>query len=150
MLEKPAMRVLVAEDSVIYQRLVGNCLRDWGFSPIVAKDGTEAWEVLRRPDAPKLVLLDWVLPDLDGIELCQRIRQAASEGSYSYIIVLTGKSDQKEMLEAMQAGADDYIVKPLMSRPCGLGCQSGSVFSISRRNWCRPGNPCATLPPTMA
>ena len=112
MLEKPVMRVLVAEDSVIYQRLVGNCLRDWGFSPIMAKDGTEAWQVLRRPDAPKLVLLDWVLPGLDGIELCRRIREASSEGCYSYIIVLTGKSGQKEMLEAMQAGADDYIVKP--------------------------------------
>jgi diguanylate cyclase (GGDEF)-like protein len=112
MREKPAMRVLVAEDSVIYQRLVGNCLSDWGFSPIMAKDGTEAWQVLRLPDAPKLVLLDWVLPGLDGIELCRRIRQASSEGCYSYIIVLTGKSGQKEMLEAMQAGADDYIVKP--------------------------------------
>ena len=112
MLEKPAMRVLVAEDSVIYQRLVGNCLRDWGFSPIMAKDGTEAWQVLRRPDAPKLVLLDWVLPGLDGIEICRRIRQAGSDRPYSYVIVLTGKTGQKDMLEAMQAGADDYIVKP--------------------------------------
>lgn len=112
MLEKPAMRVLVAEDSTIYQRLIGNCLRDWGFSPTLVKDGKEAWETLRRPDAPRLVLLDWVLPGLDGLELCRRIREASSEGSYSYVIVLTGKSGQKEMLEAMQAGADDYIVKP--------------------------------------
>ena len=112
MLEKPATRVLVAEDSAIYQRLIGNCLRDWGFNATMAKDGKEAWEVLRHPDSPKLVLLDWVLPGLDGIELCQRIRQASSEGTYSYIIVLTGKSGQKEMLEAMKAGADDYIVKP--------------------------------------
>ncbi len=112
MLEKPAMQVLVAEDSAIYQRLVGNCLQDWGFSPIMAKDGTEAWQVLRRPDAPKLVLLDWVLPGLDGIEICRRIRQAGSDRPYSYIIVLTGKTGQKDMLEAMQAGADDYIVKP--------------------------------------
>jgi len=112
MLEKPAMRVLVAEDSVIYQRLIGTCLRDWGFAPTLVKDGKEAWETLRRPDAPRLVLLDWVLPGLDGLELCRRIRDASPEGSYSYVIVLTGKSGQKEMLEAMQAGADDYIVKP--------------------------------------
>jgi diguanylate cyclase (GGDEF)-like protein len=110
--ERTAMRVLVAEDSTIYQRLIGTCLRDWGFTPTLVKDGKEAWETLRRPDAPRLVLLDWVLPGLDGLELCRRIREASSEGSYSYVIVLTGKSGQKEMLEAMQAGADDYIVKP--------------------------------------
>ncbi|HZQ66916.1 MAG TPA: diguanylate cyclase [Terriglobales bacterium] len=106
------MRVLVAEDSQIYQRIVGRCLQDWGFVATVAKDGNEAWEVLRRPDAPKLLLLDWVLPDIDGIELCNRIRRAGAERSYSYIIVLTGKDGQADMLQAMEAGADDYIVKP--------------------------------------
>jgi diguanylate cyclase (GGDEF)-like protein len=105
------MRILVADDSPVYRTLVTRCLRDGGFEPMVVADGTKAWQVLRRADAPRLVLLDWVLPGLDGIELCRRIREEADQ-HYSYIVLLTGKDGQKHMLEAMQAGADDYIVKP--------------------------------------
>jgi two-component system, cell cycle response regulator len=87
-------------------------LRGWGFAVTLAESGAEASEILKQPDAPKLVLLDWVLPDLDGIELCQRIRQAGSSGPYVYVILLTSNEGHQKMLEAMQAGADDYLVKP--------------------------------------
>lgn len=106
------MQILVVEDSPVYRQLLTSHLQDWGFPFAVAKDGTEAWAVLQRPDSPRLVLLDWVLPDIDGIELCRRIRLASAGNSYSYIILLTGKDDKKDMLEAMRAGADDYLVKP--------------------------------------
>src|SRR5207253_5710147 len=78
----------------------------------LAETGSEAWRILEQPDSPKLVLLDWVLPDLDGIELCQRIRQAGASGPYVYVILLTSKEGRQNMLDAMQAGADDYLVKP--------------------------------------
>ena len=106
------MDVLIAEDSAVYRKLVSNYLNDWGFNLTVAKDGSEAWELLQRPDCPKLALLDWVLPDVDGVELCRRIRTAAPDRSYTYVILLTAKGDKKDMLEAMQAGADDYLIKP--------------------------------------
>jgi two-component system cell cycle response regulator len=70
----------------------------------------ESW---KQPDAPKLVLLDWVLPDLDGIELCKRIRQAGASGPYVYVILLTSKEGRQNMLQAMEAGADDFLVKPV-------------------------------------
>jgi len=104
------MRVLVVEDSAVYQRLIGDCLKEWGFSVTLAKDGLEAWKLLQRADAPKLVLLDWVLPGLDGLEICRRLRQPGN--NYSYVILLTGKNQRKDMLEAMQAGTDDYLAKP--------------------------------------
>jgi diguanylate cyclase (GGDEF)-like protein len=106
------MQALVVEDSAVYRKLIGDHLRSWGFGVTLAKTGSEAWQILEQPDAPKLVLLDWVLPDLDGTELCQRIRQAQSSGSYVYVILLTSKEGRQNMLEAMQAGADDYLVKP--------------------------------------
>jgi len=106
------MQALVVDDSVVYRKLIGDRLRGWGFAVTLAPTGSEAWDILQQPDAPKLVLLDWVLPDLDGIELCQRIRQAGSSGPYVYVILLTCKDGQQNMLEAMQAGADDYLVKP--------------------------------------
>jgi two-component system, cell cycle response regulator len=106
------MRVLVVEDSHVYRHLLTSNLDRWGFPFVVAKNGNEAWTLLQRADCPKLILLDWVLPDIDGIELCRRIRQSSSVNSYSYIILLTGKDAQNDVIEAMEAGADDYLVKP--------------------------------------
>jgi two-component system cell cycle response regulator len=106
------MQALVVDDSAIYRKLIGDHLRSWNFGVTLATTGSEAWQILEQPNSPKLVLLDWVLPDLDGIELCQRIRQAGSCGHYVYVILLTSKEGRQNMLDAMQAGADDYLVKP--------------------------------------
>ena len=106
------MQALVVDDSAVYRKLIGDHLRSWGFGVILAESGSEAWRILEQPNAPKLVLLDWVLPDLDGLELCQRIRQAGASSPYTYIILLTSKEGRQNMLQAMQAGADDYLVKP--------------------------------------
>ncbi len=106
------MQALVVDDSAVYRKLIGDHLRSWDFGVTLAETGSEAWRILDQPDAPKLALLDWVLPDLDGIELCQRIRKAGSSGPYVYVILLTSKEGRQNMLDAMQAGADDYLVKP--------------------------------------
>src|SRR5260370_28318478 len=106
------MQALVVDDSAVYRKLIGDHLRSWGFGVTLAETGSEAWRILEQPDSPKLVLLDWVLPDLDGIEVCQRIRQAGSSGPYVYVILLTSKEGRQNMLDAMQAGADHYLVKP--------------------------------------
>src|ERR1700693_4924844 len=106
------MQALVVDDSAVYRKLIGDHLRGWGFGVTLAETGADAWRILEQPDAPKLVLLDWVLPDLDGIELCKRIRQAGPSGPYVSVILLTSKEGRQNMLEAMEAGADDYLVKP--------------------------------------
>jgi two-component system, cell cycle response regulator len=106
------MRILLAEDSAVYRHLIVGHLKEWGFDLIIAKDGAEAWKVLQEPDPPTLVLLDWVLPEIDGIELCRRVREAALPGGYTYMILLTGKDGKGDLVEGMHAGADDYLVKP--------------------------------------
>jgi two-component system, cell cycle response regulator len=106
------MQALVVDDSAVYRKLIGDHLRSWGFGVTLAADGAEAKRILDQHDTPKLVLLDWVLPDIDGTELCKRIRGAGSPDTYTYVILLTGKDGRQNMLDAMQAGADDYLVKP--------------------------------------
>jgi len=106
------MRVLVADDSPVYRKLLATHLEEWGFSITITKDGAETWRLLERRDCPKLILLDWVLPGIDGIEICRRIRQVRDGSAYVYVVILTGKESKNDLLEAMQAGADDYLVKP--------------------------------------
>lgn len=106
------MQVLVVDDSAVYRKLIGDHLRSWGFGVSLAETGSDAWRILAQIEAPKLVLLDGVLPDLDGTEICQRIRCAGSSRPYIYVVLLTSNEGRQNMLDAMQAGADDYLVKP--------------------------------------
>jgi len=108
--------ILLAEDSPIYRHLIEAHLKEWGFDLACARDGKESWKLLIRPDAPRLALLGWVLPDIDGIELCRRLRDRSENDPYTYTIVLTAKSPKHEMLEAMDAGADDFLAKPFDPR----------------------------------
>lgn len=106
------MEILLAEDSAVYRHLITSHFKEWGFNLVCAHDGQEAWKVLTRPDGPRLALLDWVLPGMDGIELCRRLRCRPEGEPYTYVILLTGKSQKQEMLEAMDAGSDDFLAKP--------------------------------------
>ena len=107
------MRILLAEDSAVDRRLISGFLSTWGMEFVVAEEGTEAWNLLRGPDPPTLALLDWVLPGMDGIELCRRVRTLDSNGTYIYTVMLTGKDRKQNLLTAMEAGADDYLAKPV-------------------------------------
>jgi two-component system cell cycle response regulator len=106
------MQILLVDDSAVYRKLIGDHLKSWEFGVTVAETGAAAWRVLQQPTAPKLVLLDWVLPDIEGIELCRRIRTNALSDQYVYVVLLTSKEGQQNMLDALEAGADDYLKKP--------------------------------------
>ncbi len=105
------MRILIAEDDRINRRLLEVSLRDWGYEVVSAADGAEAWAMLQEDDAPPLVILDWMMPVLDGVEVCRRVR-AAPEPHLTYIILLTAKGQIQDVVAGLEAGADDYIVKP--------------------------------------
>jgi two-component system, cell cycle response regulator len=110
--EKRAGSILLAEDSALYRRMIETHLGEWGFDFTCARDGKEAWKLLMERDAPRLALLDWVLPEIDGVELCRRLRDRSEGEPYTYVILLTAKTHKHEMLEAMNAGADDFLGKP--------------------------------------
>jgi len=105
-------RVLLVEDSPIYERIITGHLRNWGFEATTAQDGEEAWELLQQPNSPRLVLMDWVMPKMDGVELCRRLRKLPSAFPYTYTLLLTGKDSRADLLKAMEAGVDDYLAKP--------------------------------------
>jgi diguanylate cyclase (GGDEF)-like protein len=105
------MRVLIAEDDLITRRVLSMMLTGWGYQVVTVGDGNAAWEVISRPDAPRLMLLDWEMPGLDGVEICRRLRGMASE-PYIYVLLLTGRESHKDLIVGLDAGADDYLTKP--------------------------------------
>jgi len=106
------MKILIVEDSYIERTKLGSFLKDWGFEFVGVGSGTEAVKILDGPNPPDLALLDWVLPGLDGIDILRRIRKLG-QGNYIYTVMLTAKSAKKDRLAAMEAGADDYLSKPV-------------------------------------
>lgn len=107
------MRILVADDNEIMRVLIENIIMHWDYEVVSAKDGEEAWEILQQEDSPRIALLDWEMPGMDGIELCQHIRKREKDGArYTYILLLTARDNQKDIIAGMEAGADDYVVKP--------------------------------------
>ena len=105
------MKVLIADDEKVALRLLESSLVRWGYEVTVAKDGIEAHQILLSPDAPKLAVLDWMMPGMDGTQLCQDIRRNKPE-PYTYILLLTGKRSQHDVIAGLDAGADDYVTKP--------------------------------------
>src|SRR5713226_5274467 len=108
------MRILIADDSIVSRHLLDATLRKWGYEVVVACDGLEAWEVLQSEGAPRLAILDWVMPGLTGPEVCKRVREVSAdkETRYTYLLLLTSKSQREDIIEGMESGADDYLTKP--------------------------------------
>ena len=105
------MRVLIAEDDTTSRRVLETVLRKWGYEVISVADGEAAWEALRCGDAPRLAILDWMMPGLEGTEVCHRIRQQRG-GDATYIILLTVMGHKEDIVAGLDAGANDYITKP--------------------------------------
>ncbi len=105
------MRVLIVEDEVVSRRLLEVFLVKLGYEVIPVSSGKEALGVLKGPQAPNLVISDWMMPEMDGLELCQKTREIQTAG-YIYFIILTSKMDKKDIIKGLEAGADDYLTKP--------------------------------------
>jgi two-component system, cell cycle response regulator len=102
---------LIAEDDPIFRRILENWFRKWDYGVTAVDNGLAAWEILQREDAPQLAILDWMMPGMDGIELCSRIR-SRKQGPYRYVLLLTAKDDKQDVIAGLEAGADDYLTKP--------------------------------------
>lgn len=105
------MRILIADDDAISRRILSSRLAKWGFEVVDVADGRRAWEVLQEDDPPRMAILDWMMPGMDGIEICRAVRDRNQE-PYTYILLLTAKSQKEDLIEALEAGADDFLGKP--------------------------------------
>jgi phosphoserine phosphatase RsbU/P len=109
--KRESLNILIAEDDPVSSYMLETTLSKWGYTTIVARDGELALQALQKEDAPQLVILDWMMPNMDGIELCKKLRENPEKQS-TYIILLTAKSDKKDVVMGLDMGADDYITKP--------------------------------------
>ena len=109
------MRILVADDNLISRKVLVSSLEKNGYEVIVTETGEEAFDALCKPDAPRLAILDWMMPDLTGLEICKRVR-ALKGGEFYYLILLTSCSEIEDIVLGLKAGADDYLTKPFDSR----------------------------------
>ena len=126
------MRVLIAEDAAVLRRLLQNYLEKHGHEIVAAKNGADAWERFQAEEFP-LVITDWMMPECTGIELLRRIR-AADRPGYVYVILLTSRSEKEDILEGMEAGADDFVTKPFDQDELRVRVRAGErIVELERR-----------------
>lgn len=106
-----SVKILIAEDDAVSRRVLEATLGRWGHEVWVVSDGAEALGVASSPTAPHLMILDWMMPEMDGVEVCRRIR-ALGQIPQPYLMLLTAKSGKEDLLQGFDAGADDYLTKP--------------------------------------
>jgi two-component system cell cycle response regulator len=106
------MHILIADDDPVQCSLLKGLLTREGHEVTVAENGRECWTILQRKDAPKLAILDWLMPGMNGLEICHRLRELEHR-SYVFVILLTSNNQRQHLLEGLRAGADDYLTKPL-------------------------------------
>lgn len=105
------MRILVAEDNAFYRHMLVSTLNEWGYEVVSAVDGAEAWEKLRGDGTPQLAIIDWMMPKMDGLEVCRKVR-ALHNPEPIYLIILTAREGKENIVTALESGADDYLTKP--------------------------------------
>lgn len=108
------MKILVAEDDAPSRFMLQSLLTSWGYAVITAANGTEAWQILSEPDHPQLLLLDWMMPGIEGPEIIRRLKARVPNKSY-YSIIITSRSDTDSEVSALNTGADDFIGKPFVN-----------------------------------
>src|SRR3990172_5692716 len=104
------MRVLIAEDDLTSRLVLRKSLEKWGYEVLVAREGNEAWGMAQQPDAPSLMVFDWEMPGMDGVEVCRNLRARHSDRP-AYVILLTGRSSKDDVVAGLDAGSNDYLGK---------------------------------------
>jgi len=105
------VRILIADDDRMLRRLLEAKLQKWGHEVVAAADGVAAWQELQKEDSPDLAIVDWMMPGLDGVEIC-RLARARSPARTLYVILLTARTGAEDIVQALESGADDYVIKP--------------------------------------
>jgi len=105
------MRILIADDESVSRHMLQGLLGKWEYDVVSVEDGNAAWEKLKAPDAPRMALLDWMMPGQNGVDVCRALRKLRPE-PYTYILLLTAKDAKESVVEGLESGADDYLTKP--------------------------------------
>ena len=108
------MKILIAEDDLTHRKMLESLLSKWGYEVLSVGSGSEAWDILNSGAAPQIAILDWMMPGMEGVDVCRKVRQRESgTGYYTYMMLLTDKTDRDDLITGMESGADDYILNRL-------------------------------------
>src|SRR5262245_61648287 len=118
------MRILVADDDLVSRRLLESALANWGYEVVPCSDGDQAWRVLQSEDSPRLAILDWKMPGMEGPEICRRIRER-TDSPYTYLIFLTARAEKQDVIDGLEVGADDYVTKPFDAQALRVRLRAG-------------------------
>lgn len=127
------MKILIAEDDPLSCKLLERTIASWGHDIVVVCDGQSAWDILKHADAPKLAILDWMMPRLDGLEVCRRVR-ALEHTEPTYIILLTAKDNKEDIIAGLESGANDYVTKPFDRRELRARLDVGERMTMLQRD----------------
>ena len=134
------MKILVAEDDPFFSEVLEGILAKWGYEVVVARDGKEAWQVLKAADAPRIAILDWMMPGMTGIDICKMVRKGNQE-PYRYLILLTSQQLDADIIVGMDAGADDYLTKPLKIKELRVRLNAGRrMVDLQQELWAAKEN----------
>ena len=121
------MKILIAEDNITQQLMLKSTFAELGYDPVVTGDGRTACEIMLKPDAPKLAIIDWMLPGMEGVEVCRKIRKAKFYAP-PYLIILTSRDEMEDIVKGLESGANDYMVKPYNVRELQVRIGVGRRF----------------------
>lgn len=108
------LKVLLADDDPVSLKILQMALRPEGYEITAVSNGSDAWRLIEDSNPPAIAVIDWMMPDMDGISLCRKLRQLDSRRqSYTYVLLVTARGDSDDIVQGLRAGADDYLVKPL-------------------------------------
>jgi serine/threonine protein kinase len=137
------MKILIADDDVMYRTLLRRRLRSWGYDVVLASDGAEAWRLLRGEHPPQIVVLDWAMPGMTGIDICRKLKRADPTMPFIYTIMLTGRDAKEDMLIGLESGANDYLSKPvdtaILRTRLAVACRI--VEAVPPKEWSLPRVP---------
>ena len=142
------MKPLVADDDSISRMVMQRILRNFGYEVILAEDGRIAADILSRSDGPKLALVDWIVPKLEGQGLCREVRELHGDGGYVYIVLLTSNQNSEDIVAGLEAGARDYLTKPCQPAELRARLRTGCRLLSLEERWSRLGTRCTTGPLT--
>jgi DNA-binding response OmpR family regulator len=136
------MRVLIAEDNPLWKASLERQVKGWGYEAVVVDNGKDALEILGRDDAPRLAILDWQMPEMDGIDVCKLIKRDPKY-SFTYVVMLTSRDADADMVAGLDAGADDYLIKPVESAILRSRLMAGKriVELVPPKEWAIPRIP---------
>jgi diguanylate cyclase (GGDEF)-like protein len=127
------MKILIAEDDPVSNRLLQATLVSWGHEVVSTTNGKDAWRILQQQDTPLLAILDWVMPEIEGVDVCRRVRQEISDVPV-YLILLSAKSSKENLIEGLDAGADDYLTKPFDRHELRVRLKTGARIVELQKN----------------